>query len=467
MGKNYFVQARIISHVFDLKGAEKVLNMISESHSLYGSNLVKNGIKGVYFSEIKKTCFCDDYRIYANLKHKSRLAGQSGKCCPYINKITSNELSINNPNSTEYLEGGIDDSEDMKPNELLFKNIETLCITQDYNKDLLNNQIKGEYDNFFPKFKSMMEEKNKNKDEQFYIWHHYCHDTNETMCSNLFFPHCNYRYSKYERINNLDFQESVASKKNGFKGESFFSKLPYSDISTDFSWDIMHVIKNCASHLISIISGDRCDKKPNIKDLCKNLGCHPEYYKNGTQPWKISGVNQNKIDTFISCIRIPITYDFQVKMIFHPSGIIDCDDYQKIVTCLLDLIGFVGQLPYAYKEYLSMLQFDFNELLRPMYPEDYDYDLLFDLVNETGICKQGLFPYSELYFDGLQILDLPYSIRDIGPLRTYNSYTGERFNKDIKNHTKIGGSNSELTTFNCVAASSDLKTRYVHYLNYW
>jgi hypothetical protein len=151
-------------------------------------------------------------------------------------------------------------------------------------------------------------------------------------------------------------------------------------------------------------------------------------------------------------------------MIFHPSGIIDCDDYQRIVTCLLDLIGFVGQLPYAYKEYLSMLQFDFNELLRPMYPKDYDYDLLFDLVNETGICKQGLFPYSELYFDGLQILDLPYSIRDIGPLRTYNSYTGERFNKDIKNHTKIGGNNSELTTFNCVAASSDLKTRYVRYL---
>jgi hypothetical protein len=459
--KKYFVQARIISHVFDTKGAEKALNMTVTSQSKFGSPLVKNGIKGVYFDEyINKTSFCDDYRIYIDLKHKSRMAGQSGKCCPIIEPTsTIKEMwYINNTNNNinviaEEANNNINVVIAEEANELQLIHIDSLCIVN----DLKNNKI---FQDFHQELKIRMESKKSKQPDNFFIWHHYCHDPDDTMCSKLFFPHCCYKFSKYERINKIDFEESINSKKNGFKGESFFSKLPYSDIQTDFCWDVMHVIKNLSLHLIGIISGNNCHNKPNIKLFCKELGCHPYFYKeNGTEPWKISESNQKKIDTFISCIRIPTSYDFQVKMIFHPSGTLDCDDHQRIILCLLNLIGFIGKLPYQYQEYLSMLQFDYNEIMRHSFSKEYDYDLLFNLVVETGICKQGLFPYSELYFDGLQTIDLPYSIRDIGPVRSYNSYTGERFNKDVKNHTKIGGNNSELTTFNCIAEVSDLRSR--------
>jgi hypothetical protein len=455
--KKYFVQARIISHVFDTKGAEKALNMTSTGNSLYGSPLVKDGIKGINFKEVmKKTSTCNDYRIYADLNHKTRIVGQSGKCCPFKDVLTPDDLYI--PVEEDVKEKTNYKSNIMNPGTSL----DSLCITNDYKKGILTNELNVIYENFITKLDQTKRHNSTSKEAIIFNWHHFCHDPEDKIFDYLFFPHCCYKYRKYERIKNEDFKEYVRNGTNGFKGESFFSKLPYSNIETDFSWDIMHVVKNVASHLIEILSGDRCESKPNIKILCEKLGCHKMYYKDHEEPWKISDANKKKIDTFISCIRIPVGYDFQVKWVFYPSGILDCDDYQRIVTCLLDLIGFIGQLPYQYREYLSMLQFDFNEILRSWFPKDYDYELLFKLVNETGICRQGLFPYSELYFDGLQLLDLPYSIRDIGPVRSYSSYTGERFNKDVKEKTRKGGNNSELTTFKRVAEGSDVKTMYVY-----
>jgi hypothetical protein len=427
--RTYYVQARLISHVFDTKGAEKALNFSQTSNSKFGSPLVKNPVKGVYFEDLKKTVFCDDFRMYLSLRHKTRLCGQSSKCCPYKDNLVESDY---------YFYDGVVNLNSC--NQLHFESIESLCINNDCNSnEMISRDQKNSYINFIINLRKQFTE--KKTINNFYIWYHFQHDLRDIMCEHLYFPHCCYKFKKYEKINNEEFKDKVKNKYGGVKGESLFSNLPYSNIQTDFCWDTMHVFKNLCYHLLEALNGSRLKDKNGYRLHCKKTGCHPSYAQIDTQIWTIKPNLQKKIDLFINCIRIPITYTsiFQSKGIFNPSKTLESNDYLRILSCLLVLIGFIGKLPYPYQEFLSMLQSDINELIRRRFPEDYDYNHLFELVCETIICKIGLFPFSEIYFELPQLIDLPSAIEMIGPLKEFTSYTGERFNKDVKTNVKKVG----------------------------
>ena len=521
----YFVQARIISHVFDTKGAEKTMNFVSTTNSKYGSPLVNNGVRGVYFNDLNKVAFIDDLRMYSDLDHVTRFIGQSKQCCPFKALGEANvqddyfiddllELSGNKSNSLDLNNIGkiivktdksieIDQEIEIYEDDAnIFElNDKKLCIMHMVENGLVNDNTAQKYKKFLKKLIYSEFKKIPNKkmnEEKSFTWHHFRHDKRELICDHLNFTHCCYKVRKYKSTTQDDYKAAsdYYNKKNNNdigsgdeiddddisdndqveanyadnfykgikKGDSFFHKLPYSNIETDFSWDVMHIIKNISVHLIDLISGNRLKDKVNVRNHCKRTGCHKQYYETGNQPWAINTSNQDKIDVFISSIRIPIGYSdkFQLRTIFRKSSFINTNGHLTIIRSLLDLIGFIGKLPYVYREFLSMLQSDFCEILRPKFNAQYDFHLLFKLINETAICRAGLFPASEIYFEWLQILDIPHALKTIGPVRCYWSFTGERFNNEVLQYTRVGGYNSDLTTIIANSSIADEKLRLVN-----
>jgi hypothetical protein len=225
----------------------------------------------------------------------------------------------------------------------------------------------------------------------------------------------------------------------------------------------MHIIKNISVHLIDLISGERLKNNNKIRNYCKKTGCHRQYYEEGHQPWVISNHNQDRVDVFLCSIRVPVGYSdkYQLRTVFKRSSFINSNGHLTIIRSLLNLIGYIGKLPYSYREFFSMLQSDFNEILRPKFNTEYDFDLLFKLLNETAICKAGLFPACDIFFEWLQILDIPHSLKTIGPVRCYWSFTGERFNNEVLQYTKLSGYNSDLTTIIANSSVADEKLRLI------
>ena len=103
-----------------------------------------------------------------------------------------------------------------------------------------------------------------------------------------------------------------------------------------------------------------------------------------------------KCDAWINALMIPSGHNFQVQNVFRRSSFLRTESKLKWLINLVDFTvsAFPAEYPSAYKEFLSMLSFDFSVLYSPVIYED-DISMLYNYFVETTATHEGIFPESE------------------------------------------------------------------------
>ena len=189
------------------------------------------------------------------------------------------------------------------------------------------------------------------------------------------------------------------------------------------------------------------NKRKFHPDYCKAINVHPSVAtRKAKNPWVLSEKDQCRIEAYLECVLIPISYknDFDLSAIFQQSGHIKGTGHFHIFTTLMPLILSVAKFHNAYKAFWRMLSLDITSLLAPEFV-DSELEDLYNKLCETLAIREGLFPDSEGLMVFHQLADIPFHIRQFGPMRGWWTLYGERALCTLKKVCPTKGSQADKT----------------------
>lgn len=465
--KIYFVQARLICHGYDTKGAEHVLR-VQASGSLAGCPFCRlvTGSRRKWSGSV----FYAGHRRLLDVKHFLRSRGQSQQCCPEEFYSANAPVSLDlMPRVSANWDKAIGLGFDNKDHERRVSTLVHLCTTSAAKSTTIRNFLRS------------------SREVSPFVWHHQTYQPIDFV-DDLYYYHMDYRDQvDYKRVaNDIYINDGLRALRdkapvNGVKGLWCFRYLPYADFATQVNWDPFHTLMNVAKNVISIWKGIRPVLNEPLLAYLRHTDSHPEVWRqdNGGiyNKWKIpvsSDSELNAIDSHFEALLVPKGYsgDFEVHDVFSQTGYMKGYTAIQFVEVLMDYFVYAVLLdkydgkgyPKALMKFLVLLSEDFALLLSTNPFTDEDINNLFYRIVEVVELHQGLFPTSEALIIYHQLIDLPYQIKQLGPLRNWWTLAGERFMSTVKDSLPDGG-RSYVTTVIRRHVDSELQ-KVKDYTNY-
>jgi hypothetical protein len=490
----YFVQVRLIQHCVDTKALGKLLN-VHETNSLEGCPFCR--MKGTSRSLLNKVVYAG-HRILLNDKHIVRYYGKSEVCCPpsyYAQeKVFIDECQAIEENNKHYFHRQYLKMKLNMESELVLESSEKLSKLLVYSGSCeVENKTQKQYE-------AIRKARNDfyNNQEIEYVWYHE-HYEPLLFREYLQFVHCdlrkqmsNTRISNDQYVTNgLQAEELNRNKKvkkvydvGGVKGLWPFYKLNYVDYKTDINFDPFHVFMDYAKLLMELLSNNVC---PKTEQFCMQNNTHSflwpkievvvENKKNNKKkkkmkkeikvkksPYNIpTKSEQNELEAWMNAILIPISHSksFQINNILSEMGYLKGSAYIAIFTTTINYFNLALGVSVAqeYKDFFSMFGSDLTELLSISF-SDKNIDYLEKQLIETICVHEAMFTEAECSFMTHEIIHLAPHIKQMGPLRGWWTYAGERAMNFVKKHIRTtGGQSFEKTTMRKYNSSESIITK--------
>lgn len=453
--KQYFVQIRVIQHLYDAKAMEKIVKFRSVTsfnpcplcrlvHSTRGKQV------GV--------CIFEGGRYLLDCMHVLRRHGQSKQCCPsgYYNKPDAEVFhDLPPPNNTQHITA------------------RSLTTSSDI-RDLIICEEDEEYRAWVKRHLLISE----------LLWHH-SSISYENFRENVYFHHCDFRRppDNYHRVSNELYNQNGSfssnenvkrrnqSKKetydcNGVYGLWSFAHLSYTDISTMLCWDPFHTLKNICKNMLQLLTYDR-KVTPEILSFSARTHSHPYLSRKGDSaisspsnvPWALSKRSIEFLDNAFSSILFPTSLSNDNKLIkpFSASGNLTGIRINHLFANFMELVVLLiinegSSSPsreqrerqkqkndmHPYLCFLCLFSEDIVQLQRPYY-EAGELDELYLRIIELGELHAGLFPLAEAKIGWHQLVDIVQHIQQVGVTRDFSCLAAERMISSIKRSLNRGG----------------------------
>ena len=483
--EEYFIQARLILHVYDTKAMEKLFRFRSVGSSNYCP--ICRLVFGSTRANLGRVIF-DGHRYLLGLFHALRSKGQSTCCCPK-NYYTS-------PTKYQKLRDASDADKER-----------TQDLIDSFNSVGVGNVSVSLFQSCsLSKAEEKMVRAYLNQSEG-YEWYHEIDFIK--FSKHIYYQHADYRpFQHYERVSNLEYlQQGTLAKQvggdiNGLYGVWPFAALPYSDFKRMAGWDFFHSAKNCCGYLCMLMKNER-KFSPATKRYCKETSSHPGLFlhdemavrkkqhskkntkrkakkskhqesddqntqqeekkqeekkkrkENPRTPYCLNGATINALDDGIAAVLFPSNYvrDNKFEKPFQYFSYLQGIPTIKLFTNFIWLIIIIIQLQMgktystAYLAFLATFSKDLCLLQSPSFTEE-EINNLYKRVVELVSLQNGLFPVSESRFVWHQLVDIVPFVRQFGPLRGSWTLGTERAIAQLKMHISNGGRSYFVTVMN-------------------
>jgi hypothetical protein len=299
-GKQYFLQVRLILHLYDTRALEGIMHV--QAAGAYAACPLCGLISGGLKRELDKVVYLG-HRVGLPLSHYLRRIGQGCMCCPrnfhtnyFSGEIVPKDkkLPLNQPYVVPNWNTTVS-SRILKSTE--FRTLEPCEGTEAHRKACKELATLGELQ---------------------FVWFHEDVIKKDAVIKHLQ-PHLYYHYADYrplptkirvttkEYIQHGEYAFDNKQPYKGIKGIAFFALLPYFDKETQLNWDPFHVLMNDSRALIDLLKGTRvisgmvdryCEHfyfNSNTQQVNSPMPLNDEGHKNDERPNK----RQKKISTDI------------------------------------------------------------------------------------------------------------------------------------------------------------------------
>jgi hypothetical protein len=231
------------------------------------------------------------------------------------------------------------------------------------------------------------------------------------------------------------------------KGLWEFWKLLYVDIESDICFDPFHVLMNIAKHILDLL---KLTISAKVQQYCLANCIHPYLWASKkTPPYNIHlESSQMEVEAWMNAILIPMTYSnsFQIKNIMSETGYLKGNG---AITLFIASIKYFNlalsqMVSDEYKAYFSMLGSDFTELLANSISNN-EIDYLEKQIVESVCIHEAIFSEAESTFVMHEYTHLSAHIKQMGPIRGWWTYAGERAMSFVKKHISKGGQSYDKT----------------------
>jgi hypothetical protein len=411
----YFVQVRLIMHIGDTRGIEKVLKVVKSDNSYEGCPFcdVCTGVRREGLGSI----IYIGHRQLLPIDHYLRFLGQTMSCCPQGYYQPRNEIDYSDVNHAT----------DMP---CYIEKITQAMINNSCNRGLSASNFSSAanriwYHESYPFLRYFRNQ----------LYYHHMDLRNQAFIikkPETFFRYNGGRADEQRRQRpNLGKDHAV----NGVKGNWAFFPLPYSN-RRNISWDLMHIFKNWSTYLLDFLASTLKDFPA---DYCKKCYTHPYLYTNrGQLPFALSKQDKELMNILLRCVRLPKAYknDFKIKILYEKKGekhpFLKAIDHIHLLTVYLPFILSLSKISLAYVAFFAIISEDFSDLMAVEIKKDDLPELFEERLPELLSIKEGLFPDSEGKIIFHQILDLRVLIEQFGPLRNSWAMPGERAMSTMK-----------------------------------
>lgn len=270
---------------------------------------------------------------------------------------------------------------------------------------------------------------------------------------------------------------------NGSSGVIYLAPLLHFNIK-QANYDGFHAVMGLCKHLQQNLMGDRHYYREHA-DL---VGCHLNHFtaapnvdktaakiKKGksakkTAPksvadWVFSQRLQDKVDAFIDSLRVPTgaSDHFEVKKLpfrrsGHLKGVGTMQLFAYVLPAFLSVRDHdVMEYGDAYHAFLQLVGQMLKGLLSPVFTERSIAAVQAKTVEVISMLE-GILPDSESTFTVHEVVDLPKSLAQYGPLRCWWTLYGERAISKIKRFLPFGGKSFNKTTLGRYMLREELDT---------
>jgi hypothetical protein len=301
-GVNYLVQARLIHHTADTKAIEPMIKAQATA-SRAGCPLCYGTI-GTWSTDLWK-CYFGGHRQYMDIRHLTRVNGQTKNCCPegfYTRHEDIEKPEAMQPVKPVRVKHNFVCCQILKPADLLAAQTmlrKTHIVAENYAPLHHTNVVVADFLNddkelalFYPTGDLRPQIQHKRKTDRFYY------------------------------INAL---EAMRRKKpqSGMHGFWVFGLLSYASITRNVMWDPFHVLMNLSKNVLNNFKGKRSGDKVDM--YCTAYNVHPKVSANRPNkkrkhsdiapksrfPWVLAQKHQDRVDAFINCMQVPMGYKNQ------------------------------------------------------------------------------------------------------------------------------------------------------------
>ena len=440
-GVEYFLQARMINHIFDLKELCPMLKCQPFQSSKAGCKLCNIGRGTSIFTggDNKVVNYITKYVDSRNslpLKHYLRSSGLSRNCCPECDDSLFNEFEkVTIPNTL------IQKDDYYKQNEV---NPSTLLLCFE-NK---NSVVYKRLNEFLRQF---------NED---WVWFNHEINLRNKFGDHLYFLSCDYRTKNYtfvnkEEIITIDNERKNNNKKSlhGVKGQSFMFRLPYFRLETDVCIGPSHALKG---YLFEVVfkqlwqDGDQLRsnkirryydnirKETGIKEMFPLILNNDKYPK-----CSFTEVERKLIQNTLKCILIPKGCSsklcFAEFRIFDTTSFIGIADIITIMAVYMDVILLCSNHMHdVYKSYYRMLSLIVRKLIAPV-QIIANIEPLYWRITEFRALTEGLFPIGCMTYMLHALQCISKHIMSQGPINSFSELRGETNIGKAKRLVKVTG----------------------------
>eukprot|EP01031_Cornospumella_fuschlensis_P030919 gene30919-37367_t len=395
-GVTFFVQARLICHVYDTRALEKVLKV--QGAGSYGLCVVCGIVQGWGKKQFDKVSY-QNHRMLLPYEHILNYIGQSGKCCPedyFSSTAIRDEVENSFVNSAARRQN---EATNWQPFTAGYRNdeeVETLLNSMCGKKDLQKRKVL---------IKAFL------RGDEAWTWFHDCKGPYKFIhfVPNIYFPFCDLRPRAQiaNRVTREQYRHNaqIAAMSDNKKAEArvwLYDGLSYSNPATQVNFDPFHCLMGVGKYLIRTLLNISSTKNKSRKSRkSRDISCQP------------------KVIHIVECCFDYIT--FIVGSL--------CDEDEKCKQYLL-----------LYR----MLSSLYARLLAPVVLEK-QIDHLHKLAIESIATYSGMLPPSYTDFVHHEVVDLAPYIRVHGPLRCWWSLPAERAMAQVKKLYPKGGHYYDLT----------------------
>jgi hypothetical protein len=478
--KYFFVQVRLIYHCVDTKALGKLIKT-HEANSLMGCPFCEIG-KGSKRAKLDKVVY-PGHRILLHDNHLLRYFGKSQVCCPpsyyaqeivFLEECETIEQDSRHLFHAQYLH--------------LKKKMESLEIFE-FSERLLPQIVYSGSCEVENKTKAQYEAIRKNTNQFYvnrdeaYMWYHE-HFAPTLFTEYLQFVHCdlrkqisNTRISNDQYVaNGLEAEELNSNKRvkkefavDGVKGICPFCELSYFDYATDICYDPFHVFMDFGKHLFDLL---KSSVNPKTEKFCMQNNTHsflwprPEEDKNKEEkkkkkkkkkkdekkefkksPYNIpTKSEQMTLEAWVSAILVPITHSksFQARHIMSETGYLNGSTFIAMFTTTINYINLAltNSVSNEYKDFFSMIGSDIIDLLS-FSISDKNIDYLEKQIIESICVHEAMFSEAECSFMVHEIIHIAPHIKQMGPVKGWWTYSGERAMHFVKKNIKTSGQSFE------------------------
>jgi hypothetical protein len=483
----FFVQVRLIQHCVDTKALGHVLK-VQEAGSCAGCPFCKtsNIGRGTKRLVIDKVVY-PGHRILLPNTHVFRFYGKSQVCCPpsyYAQESMFNiVLESIRKNKKNLFHAQCLQMDSKNNSDNVVASSETLLDDLIYSGSC---EIEGISDKDYLRNAKITNQFYKSTKEPYCWFHENFHHTQ--FREYIQFINCDLRMQiSNDRKSNEQYlregeeaQEQNRIKKtkkevevNGVKGVWPYDKIPDVDFEFDVCFDPFHSIMNLAKHTLDLIKEN---VKPKTGKFCLSNNIHPFLWPKKTAEEKKDNNNNKKkknseetkkkklddkkdevrkspyniptlsdqlrVEAWMNAILIPMTHtaSFQIRAIMTETGSLYGSAAIAIFSSAINYFNLALQdsVSNEYKDFFSMIGSDITELLSFSFC-DKDIDYLEKQIIELVCLFEAMFTEAECTFMVHELIHLAPHIKQMGPLKGWWTYAGERAMHFVKTHVSSAG----------------------------